>query len=117
MTNAAIEYHLSTPTDLFIRNKLIVRIPIELDFNNEEAKSAIYESWRRERNLPYSYMELREKIAKLKDLRKSAGYFELNLTQTRKGCFVSIILSGVPEKRKEIETFLKDVFGSNVISY
>ena len=58
MTNAAIEYHLSTPTDLFIRNKLIVRIPIELDFNDEEAKSAIYESWRRERNLPYFYSEL-----------------------------------------------------------
>ena len=70
-----------------------LRIPIDLDFDNQEEKILIYRTWREEQNVPEKYQQAHYYISQLQDRHK---LFDIPIVKKMDGStFLSIIYTQI----------------------
>ena len=96
MTKDSLEVGIYPHAKLIKRNQVAIRLPIELDFDDESAKSNIYLTWEKRRNLPDSYPDLQRAIYKIRKLACFSGTLcSLSLVKNPRGTFVMLVFPEV----------------------
>ncbi len=85
-----------------------LRIPIDLDFNDEKEKKLIYSTWRNERNVPAKYQQVHNIISQLND---KTTIHDISIVKCRDGLiFFSVVYRDV-NYVAPLLSYLKHVVG------
>ena len=91
------------------RKEVSIRIPLSLNFEDEETKSFLYASWRKYQNVGKIFPEIQNKIEELKK-SFSTYRFEMSLVHNPRGSFLALGL--LTTKPEEVTQVVRRVFGN-----
>lgn len=86
-----------------------IKIPINLDFNDEQKKQLIYDAWSNDRNLPTSYAR---EYASIDQLSKFVRFEEMALAKKKGVCYFVLSFKANCSQRDKLISNIEQCFSN-----
>lgn len=96
-------------TNIFLERRMRLRVPIDLDFKDEEMKDLILSTWAKEKDIPPVYGRIRRQVSLMKELNSIFRINDMALVHNNEGTFLDFLLTNIRNVNKLYKQ-LKSIF-------